>query len=179
MKSRNKRIVITATSVIAVLIVAVVTVRFVFFELLVVNGYSMTPTIRHRDRILVNRRAYLHREPERGEIIAFNSEDGRILIKRIVGLPGDLIEVRAGVLYRDGEAVLNEPYVEIHPGSRERRSHRPRKVKDRHLFVMGDNRALSVDSKDFGAISYEDVIGKAVFICFPPGRIGRLTLTNP
>ena len=179
MKSRNKRIAIAVTSIIAILIVAVVIARFVFFELLVVNGYSMTPTIRHEDRILVNKRAYLHEEPERGEIIAFNSEDGRILIKRVVGLPGDLIEVRAGVLYRDGEVVLKEPYVEIHPGSRERRSHRPRKVKDKHLFVMGDNRVLSVDSKDFGPISYEDVIGKAVLICFPPGRIGRLTLTNP
>ena len=179
MKLRNKRTAITVTLVIAILIVVAVIVRCVFFELLVVNGYSMTPTIRQRDRIMVSKRVYLHKEPERGDIIAFNSGDGRIFVKRVVGLPGDRIEVRAGVLYRDGKEVLNEPYVEFRPGSLGRRSYRSSDVKDGYLFVMGDNRPLSVDSKDFGPISYEDVIGKAVFIYFPPGRFGWLTLTNP
>jgi signal peptidase I len=97
----------------------------------------------------------------------------RIIVKRIVGLPGDLIEVRDGLLYRDGELVSHEPYVTFYPRDLRRRSHRPIIVKEGQLFVMGDNRVLSVDSKDFGPIPYKDVIGKAIFIYYPFGRIGK------
>jgi len=173
--SKRGIIFITSLSVIAVLIVAITIVRFLFFELLAISGHSMSPTLRNGDRVLVYKWAYRSRKPDRGDIIAFSMDWERIIVKRIVGLPGDLIEVRNGLLYRDGELISNEPYVTFYPRDLRRRSYRPRIVKEGQLFVMGDNRVLSVDSKDFGPILYKDVIGKAVFIYFPFKRIGKPT----
>ncbi len=171
MRRSNKTVVVA--SVLAVMLAAIVVMRSFVFEILIVNGESMSMTIRPGDRIVLNNLAYRSREPERGDIIAFRIEPNRILIKRVVGIPGDLIEVRRGVLYRDEEKVADEPYVTFHPNGHRQRSHGPRLVQHHHLFVMGDNRAMSIDSKDFGPITYEEVIGKAIFIYYPPGRIEK------
>jgi len=169
---RSNKIVVVA-SVLAVMVAAIVVMRSFVFEILIVNGESMSTTIRLGDRIVLNNLAYRSREPERGDIVAFRIEPNRVLIKRVVGIPGDLIEVRSGVLYRNEEKIADEPYVTSHPNDHRQQSHGPRIVQHHHLFVMGDNRAMSIDSKDFGPITYEEVIGKASFICFPPGRIRR------
>ncbi len=168
---KSKKAIIIAASVATFMLVAIVAARLLVFDLLAVSGHSMSPTIRHGDRVVMNKLSYRYGKPDRGDIIAFNVEDGRIFVKRVVGLPGDLIGVRRGILYRNGKRIANEPYVRFRPRSRRRRSYKPSKIKEGHLFVMGDNRALSVDSKDFGPISYRDVIGKAVFIYFPPRRV--------
>lgn len=175
---RRARIAAVVMLVVATMMIAVVAVRFLAFELLNVNGHSMFPTVRHGDRVLVNKLAYHNKGPDRGDIIAFNVEGGRIFVKRVVGLPGDLIEVRNGVLYRDGKKIANEPYVKFHPESRGRRSYRSRTIQSGRLFVMGDNRAASMDSKDFGPIPDGSVIGKAVLIYFPFRRIKRLWLNQ-
>ena len=161
-------------SVAAAMMIAIVAIRLLVFDLLVISGHSMSPTIRHGDRVLVNRLAYRHDEPDRGDIVAFRVDGERVFVKRVVGLPGDLIEVRRGILYRNGEKIANEPYVKFQPRSPKRRSYKPRTLQNGRLFVMGDNRSLSVDSKDFGPIPHRDIIGKAVLIYFPPGRIKRL-----
>ena len=171
---RSRKIIIITAILTALVIAAIVVLRSFVFDLLIVKGHSMSPTIRHKDRILVNRLAYRFGEPEIGDIIAFRAEDGRVFVKRVVGLPGDFIEVKKGLLYRNSEEVKHEAYVEFHPLSPGRRSYRPRIVQAEHLFVMGDNRVLSVDSKDFGPITYRDVIGKAILIYFPPGRVSKL-----
>ncbi|MFC1716721.1 signal peptidase I [Candidatus Poribacteria bacterium] len=171
---KSKKAVIVAAIVAAVMMVAIVAVRLLIFDLLVINGHSMSPTIRHGDRVLVNRLAYRYDKPERGDIVAFKVDSGRIFVKRVVGLPGDIIEVRQGVLYRNGKKVVNEPYVRFRPRSLRRRSYKPGTLQNGLLFVMGDNRASSVDSKDFGPIPYRNVIGKAILIYFPPRRMKQL-----
>jgi signal peptidase I len=169
---RIKIVILSAVSGIAILMAAMVIARSLVFELLIINGPSMRPTIMQGDRILVSKLTYKLRKPSRGDIIAFRMGLRR-LVKRVVGLPGDVIEIRDGLLYRDGEVFANKPQVALHRHPR-RRSHRLRTVKDKHVFVIGDNSSLSVDSRDFGTISYEDIIGKAVFIYSPLKRIGRL-----
>lgn len=134
----------------------------------------MSPTIRNRDHILVNKRAYQNEKPARGDIIAFGANQQRVMIKRVIGLPGDRIEIRRGTLYRNGKAITHEPYVKFQPQSGKKWSYKSRIVQDEHLFVMGDNRDLSVDSKDFGTIPYENLIGKAFFIYFPFSRLGSI-----
>ena len=171
MRRSNKTVV--AASILAVMVAAIVVMRSFVFEILIVKGESMRMTIRPGDRIVLNKLAYRSREPERGDIVAFRIDPNRILIKRVVGIPGDLIEVRRGVLYRNKEKIVDEPYVTSHPNGHRQRSRGPRIVQHHHLFVMGDNRATSVDSADFGPITYQEVIGKASFIYFPPGRIRR------
>jgi signal peptidase I len=172
MTGGRKAIIITA-SVLAVIVAAIVVIRTFVFEILIVKGQSMKNTIKPGDHVVLNKQAYRSREPKRGELVAFKLDPHRILIKRVIGIPGDLIEVKNGVPYRNGERMADEPYVIFHSADQKRNSHRPCTVQHRHLFVMGDNRAMSVDSKDYGPITYEEVIGKVSFIYYPPRRMRR------
>jgi len=165
-------LIIVASGIAAIMTAAIIASSFVF-EPLVIAGHSMSPTIVQRDRILVNKLAYKSREPGIGDIIAFKVGWKR-LVKRVVGLPGDVIEVKNGLLYRNGETLAYEPYTILYPHHSNRQPYWSRTVQSRHVFVMGDNKLMSVDSRDFGTIPYQDIIGKAVFIYFPPKRIGKL-----
>jgi signal peptidase I len=162
------RIVISVT-ITALLLAAIVVMRAFVFEFLIITGDSMNPTIVHGDRILVSKLAYRSREPEKGDIIAFKM-GLKMIVKRVASVPGDVIEVRDGQLYCNGKEFAHDSYFH----NPRRRSYGPIVVQGGRVFVMGDNSALSVDSRDFGTIPYQDIIGKAVFIYFPPKRIGKL-----
>ena len=148
---------------------AIVIVRAFIFEFLIISGDSMNPTLAHGDRILVSKLAYRSRGPEKGDIVAFKM-GLRTIVKRVVSVPGDVVEVRNDQLYCNGRAFASAP------GSHNphRRPYGPIEVRNRHVFVVGDNMVLSVDSRDFGTIPYRDIIGKAVFRYFPPKRMGGL-----
>ncbi len=158
-----------SVTVTALLLAAIVILRTFVFEFLIIAGDSMNPTLVHGDRILVSKLAYRSRVPDREDIIAFKM-GLKMIVKRVAGVPGDVFEVRDGQLYCNGKALAHDP----HSRNPRRRSHGPTMVKGKHVFVMGDNRALSVDSRDFGTIPYQDIIGKAVFRYFPPKRMGKL-----
>jgi signal peptidase I len=164
----RSRIAISVT-VTAFLLAAIVIVRAFIFEFLIISGDSMNPTLAHGDRILVNKLAYRSREPEKGDIVAFRM-GLRTIVKRVVSVPGDVVEVRNDKLYCNGRAFAPAP------GSHNphRRPYGPIEVRNRHVFVVGDNMLLSVDSRDFGTIPYQDIIGKGVFRYFPPKRMGGL-----
>lgn len=138
------------------------------FEVVVTHGSSMEPIITQGDHILINRLAYRSMKPQRGDIIAFRV-GWKILLKRIIGLPGDIIELKNNSLYCNGKLIKKCRYLQF----RNQKS-RLLKVWDRHLFVMGDNEDHSIDSRDFGTILYEDVIGKAVIIYLPFKRIRKI-----
>lgn len=164
----RSRIVISVT-VTALLLAAIVILRTFVFELLIIAGDSMNPTLVHGDRILVYKLAYRSREPDRGDIVAFKM-GLKTIVKRVASAPGDVFEVRDDGLYCNGKAFASNP----NPHNPRRRHYGPIEVRDGHVFVVGDNRALSVDSRDFGTIPYQDIIGKAVFRYFPPKRMGKL-----
>lgn len=137
-----------------------------------ISSESMVPTLEVWDRVLVNKLAYdLGGEPERGDIVLFEDVQGtdKRLIKRVVGVPGDTIEVRGGVLFVNDEP-QNEPYTSDH--SLALGSYGPLKVPKDHVFCMGDNRGSSVDSRVFGPVPQENIIGKASIRFWPPDRIG-------
>jgi signal peptidase I len=150
---------------------------------------SMEPTLhcakpgafcegRFDDRIIVNRLAYRLGEPERGQIVVFTSpraadrcgrqEGGATFVKRIVGLPGELVSERGGVLYINGERLV-EPYLDS-----TRRGHAsgswPR-VAPGHYFVLGDNRIHSCDSRAWGAVPRSSLIGPVILLYWPPSRL--------
>src|SRR5918912_698970 len=149
-------------------------VRPFVLEAFYMPSKSMVPTLEVGDRVFVNKFIYSFHEPNRGDIVVFKSVEGSTeggqedLIKRIVGLPGDEISVQDGVLFVNGER-QEEPYV--NPRLPDTSSFAPMTVPKGEVFLMGDNRADSRDSRFFGPVPFENIEGKAVIIFWPPGHI--------
>jgi signal peptidase I len=134
---------------------------------------SMIPTLEIGDRVLVNKFIYRFTDPSRGDIIVFESVDNsnEDLIKRVVGLPGDKIAVRGGKLFVNGEP-QKEPYT--NKKLPDRSFYAQTTVPKNHVFVMGDNRANSADSRVFGPLPEKNIEGEAFLRFWPPDRIGLL-----
>ncbi len=133
---------------------------------------SMVPTLEVGDRVLANKFVYRFGEPQRGDIVVFEDiEDDQTLIKRVVGVAGDEIEVRNGTLLVNGEE-QEEPYLnENLPFTG---SYEPTEVPEEHVFVMGDNRANSADSRMFGPLPVENIEGEAFMRFWPVPEIKSL-----
>lgn len=136
-----------------------------------VNQTSMHPTLEHGERIVISKISPKYRLPERGEIIVFADPRGndRFLVKRVVGLPGDSIEIRDGVVLVNGQPFPEAPTIQPL-----QEDHGPVVVPSGSFYVIGDNRPASLDSRDFGPIPAEDVEGFAVVRVWPLDRIGFL-----
>ena len=136
-----------------------------------VSGLSMAPHIASGEYVLINTFAYRLAQPKRGDIVAFRGDDDAraVFIKRIVGLPGDRIGVDRGVVSIDGKR-LDEPYVRF-PDDR---SFSEIVVPARSVYVLGDNRAESEDSRFFGPVSDDRLIGRALAGVWPPANVGTL-----
>lgn len=148
-----------------------------FIKPVVIQQESMQPNYYSDDYVIVSKQSYsLFGEIERGDVIVFKTEmqdvngKDKNLIKRVIGLPGDTIEIRDGYVIRNGET-LNEDYVAQQGISGEMA---PVIVEQGKLFVLGDNRGVSQDSrsKEIGQIDQDTIIGKVVFRVFPLKRIG-------
>jgi len=134
---------------------------------------SMEPTLMEGDRVLVNRLAYRFHPPQRGDIVVFhppgqNGSDP--FIKRVVAVSGDTIAISGGVLWLNG-VLQEEPYLKEHPMQGELPETR---IPPGYVWLMGDNRNNSGDSRVFGPVPVKSIIGKAFAIYWPPGRLGGL-----
>ncbi|MFN2250284.1 MAG: signal peptidase I [Anaerolineae bacterium] len=138
----------------------------------VVESYSMEPTLYEGQQIWVNKLLYkLSDGPERGDIIVFQSwNQDKPFIKRVVGLPGETITVHDGQVYADGYPV-DEPYL----GQPTNGSETPVVLGADEYFVLGDNRGNSGDSRSYGSLPGDDIIGKAWLRYWPPRAVGLLT----
>lgn len=155
-----------------IIFVVVVTVLFdMAIPRSLVDGRSMFPTYEDRERLIVSRAHYLVTDIRRGDVIVFNSverPDDEMLIKRVVGLPGDTLEFRSSELYINGQLVP-EPYIKE---CLSRCSDRTWEVPEDSYFVMGDNRDGSRDSRVFGTVPISNVVGRVIFRYWPLSRIG-------
>lgn len=153
---------------IALAILLAVFIRMFLLETFLVDGSSMYPTLKHNERLIVNKAVYYFKKPEQGDIIVFNyqSRPRRDFIKRVVALEGDRVEIKDGSLFVNGE-LIEEPYLYNNYGMAD---YGPYVVPEDHIFVLGDNRNNSMDSRDdqVGAISLEQVRGKAFLVFWPP-----------
>ncbi len=140
-------------------------VRHFLFENYKVVGHSMDLTLHDSQYLVVNKLSYRLHEPQRGDIIVFRDprDSERKLIKRVIGLPGETLEIQQGQVSIDG-APLEEPYIQA-PG---RYSVPPTLVPADHFFVLGDNRNNSSDSHNWGALPRDEIIGKAWISYWPP-----------
>lgn len=152
-----------------------------------VPSKSMAPTLQPKDRMLTNKLAYDLVNPERGDLVVFRGveeDKNERLVKRVVGLPGDVVQVDRGILKVNGDP-QNEPYVakkaqrdgekrgdarKAPPGVN---SFGPMFIPEDHVFVMGDNRAHSHDSRYFGPVPRENLIGEPSLRFWPLDRLGN------
>ena len=161
-----------------------------------IPSQSMEPTLMVGDRVIVNKVVYRFRDPRRGEIIVFenpahvepernplesfwhwiieglgfSTDPTKDFIKRVVAIPGDTIEIRAGDVFINGEQT-DEPYISPVPDVGD---FGPETIPEDRYFVMGDNRANSQDSRIFEAIKRDTIVGRAFLILWPPSRFGWL-----
>ena len=154
--------------VVAILIALVLSfiIRYFIVELYLVDGPSMRPTLQSADRLVVNKFIYRFRPPERGEILVFRypKDPSRDFIKRVIAIPGDTIEIKDGRVFVN-QQLMNEPYIL----SKTRGDYPLTTVPEGHIFVMGDNRNNSEDSRfaDVGFVPYNLIKGKAVLVFWP------------
>lgn len=148
-------------------------VRPFVFESFQIPTESMVPTLEVGDRVLANKFVYGFTKPGRGDVVVFRGVDGEeeTLIKRVVGVPGDEILVEDGVLFVNGDP-QKEPYLNRAFPSRD--SYGPVAVPEGYVFLMGDNRGNSRDSRVFGPVPLENLEGKAFFRFWPVSKVGFL-----
>jgi signal peptidase I len=129
-----------------------------------IEGQSMEPNLHDGEYVLIDKISYLLHPPERGDVVVFvPPNNDRDYIKRVIGLPGDSVEVRGGRVYVNG-VLLDEPYLTNFSGG----DVPPRVVEEGRYFVMGDNRNNSSDSRSFGAITPQSIVGRAWVVYWPP-----------
>lgn len=142
-----------------------------------VDGPSMMPTLRSGERLLVDKLTYRFRDPQRGEIIVFRypADPSHHFIKRVIGLPGDLVEIRGGRVYINGVA-LEESYTSSPTLSRFTSG----VVPEDHYFVLGDNRINSQDSRSplVGYVPRKLIVGRAILRFWPLTRASLLHETG-
>ena len=136
-----------------------------------VEGQSMEPNLHNNQRLIIEKISYRLHSPSRGDIVVIKMENRHSdpLIKRVVGLPGETIEIRDGHVYINGEK-LNEPYLEqLTYGNTG-----PHVIVPGYIFVLGDNRGASNDSRSFGEVKIASIVGRAWFRYWPLDEIGFL-----
>ena len=172
--------------IVGALVVALVVKTFLF-QAFYIPSASMEPTLQKGDRVLVNKVSYDLHDVNRGDVIVFTLPDDQVaadgihdLIKRAVGLPGDVIETRDGVVYINDRA-LEEPYladgtVTGDPDDPQNPPIDRQTVPEGHVFVLGDNRSNSADSRyaNRGPIPIDSIVGRAFVIVWPLADLGGL-----
>jgi len=165
-----------------VLLFLLATVAWLYFNVrfgLVISD-SMNPTLQRGDYYVIRLDAYRHDHPQRGDIVVIRHPQGKeMLLKRVIGVGGDVVGVWWGRAWVNG-VWLNEPYIKQVEGVHE--PPQSVRVPEGQLYLLGDNRNLSDDSRDMGTLAENQVVGRATAIIWPPQRrckLRRPTLNVP
>ncbi|MEC1179374.1 signal peptidase I [Metasolibacillus meyeri] len=155
-------------------------IRYFLFTPIVVDGDSMMPTLENGDRMIVNKIGYKIGSPDRFDIVVFHAPEQKDYIKRVIGLPGDHVEYKDDQLYINGEPI-DEPYLdkykaEIVDGNLTGNFTlqdivQSDVIPEGHVFVMGDNRRFSKDSRHIGLVDQKEIIGNTNLIFWPVSDI--------
>jgi signal peptidase I len=166
--------------IVVIAAVIVLPIRYFLFQPFIVSGESMSPNFESGDYLIVDEITYRFSSPQRGDVVVFNTDfiqgyRGQRFIKRIIGLPGETIQIQNGKVdvLRDGKSVvLNEKYLS---NTLQTDGNINVTLGSDQYFVMGDNRQYSYDSRRWGILPRQYIIGKALFRVFPLANIAALT----
>ncbi len=157
---------------VAIAVILAVIIRVFLFQPFFIPSGSMEPTLTEGDRIIVSKIHYRLGIPQRGDIVVFKYpvNPDKDFIKRVIGLSGETLEIRDSKLYINGEFV-EQPFL---PPGLNYGSYGPVNIPQGHYFVMGDNRNNSEDSRFWGMLPEENIIGKTMLIYWPIDRVRLL-----
>ena len=171
--SKLKKEIIEWVKVILIAFVLTMIIRSFLVAPFMISGESMMPTLEDGERVIVNELVYRFSEPKRGDIVVFYyPEEDKDLVKRVIGLPGDTVEMKNDQLLINGTKV-EEPYLAeskkffLGNSGVLTEDFEPVKVNSNQFFVMGDNRWNSKDSRAIGTISEEQIIGRVELVFWP------------
>jgi len=138
-----------------------------------VQGTSMLPILEDGERIIVNKFVYRFHPIGRGDVVVFwfPRDPSVSFIKRVIGLPGDIVEIRAGKVYVN-HAALEEGYVD--PRFRDDQSYPPVEVRKGYYYVLGDHRNSSNDSRSWGEVPEKYIYGRAIYRFWPLSKVGGI-----
>lgn len=156
-------------------------IRYFLFTPIVVDGDSMMPTLENGDRMIVNKFSYKIGEPDRFDIVVFHAPEQKDYIKRVIGVPGDFVEYKDDQLYINGEPI-DEPYLDAYKaeisegnltGDFSLKDIDPSLdvIPEGYVFVMGDNRRFSKDTRHIGIVDQKEIIGNTSIIFWPLNEI--------
>lgn len=164
--------------IIAITLLVVVPIRYFLFQPFMVRGESMKPNFESGDYLIVDQISYRFREPERGDVIVFRSpqNNSQRFIKRIIGLPGEVVEITDGKIEIEtvsGHLSLDESnYLPL----LETQENESFILGEKEYFVLGDNRNFSYDSRRFGPITKDKIIGRALLRLWPYSSLSKITV---
>jgi signal peptidase I len=151
------------TTIMPAVLIALFVNVYVAEAAMVEEGPSMQPNLYIGYRVMTEKVSYRFHDPQRGDVVVVNrAEEGINLIKRVVGLAGEKIEVRGGHVWINGQPI-EEPWVHYFGG----RDYPATVIPEGHVFILGDNRMNSRDSRDIGPVAVEAIEGRAIFIYWP------------
>ncbi len=133
-----------------------------------VQGISMQPTLHTGQRLVMEKISYLVDSPHQGDIVVIEpDQSAAALIKRVIATSGDTVEIKDGIVYVNGQVLSPTYYNNYTPGTL-----RLTEIPEGHVFVLGDNRSHSNDSRAFGTIAQDEILGRAVFSYYPLDTFG-------
>ncbi|MCB9078690.1 MAG: signal peptidase I [Anaerolineaceae bacterium] len=160
-----------AKEVVSIVVFATVialALNFFIMQVTYVHGKSMEPNLHSEQRLMIEKVTYQFSTPQRGDIVVIHIDSSPLpLIKRVVGLPGEEIKIRDNHVFIDGQ-VLNEPYLD----NIVQDNYGPIKITPAHIFVLGDNRGVSHDSRFFGPVQIDNILGRAWLSYWPLEDLG-------
>ncbi|TMV52010.1 signal peptidase I [Paenibacillus mesophilus] len=148
-------------------------IRYFLFGSYIVDGPSMKPNFHTGERLIVNKILYDMRTPQRGEVVVFHATPDKDFIKRVIALPGETVKVQGDEVYINGQ-LLDEPYLKevVEQAKQSGKSYNDlnwpeSKVPEGAVFVMGDNRSDSTDSRMIGPVTFDKIVGRAEIVFWP------------
>lgn len=168
-------LVFEVVKVVVISLAIILPIRLFLIQPFYVEGASMEPNFYDKEYLIIDEISYRFNEPQRGEVVIFkNPQNTKVyFIKRIIGLPGETVEIKDGVVFINEEE-LTEPYIEYSSS----KTYESKTLAEDEYFLMGDNRANSLDSRVLGPVSDDHVIGKVWFRGWPLNRINTFNLPS-